>query len=85
VPGQRVYASGSGSVGDRNGWWQTAQRMGPAAQLAREVRILRGHPHSAVMPLLLSLRPSEPARLMVRRCATRQLTAGSGQHGSGRR
>ena len=29
---------------DRNGWLQTAQRMGPADQLAREVRILRGHP-----------------------------------------
>ena len=27
---------------------------GAADQLALEVRILRGHPHSAVMPLLLS-------------------------------
>jgi hypothetical protein len=42
VPARRVYASGSGSVLDRNGWLQTVQRMGPAAQLAQEVRILSG-------------------------------------------
>jgi hypothetical protein len=36
MPGRRVYASGSGSVGDRSGWRQTAQKMGPADQLARE-------------------------------------------------
>jgi hypothetical protein len=45
--------------------------MGPAAQSgARELRILRGQTHSVVMPLVLSLRPSGPARLMLRRCAT---------------
>jgi hypothetical protein len=35
VPDQRVYASGLGSADDRNGSLQTAQRMGPAAQVYR--------------------------------------------------